>query len=89
MEYIVRMKRFVRMNDNVCCDVSKQFPSASTAPASPAGKAPSYSTTKTPKKKERSFRAKSAPQDDSGKAIQGERLSMVRHSQQARAAAAS
>jgi hypothetical protein len=54
------------MNDNVCCDVSKQFPSASTAPASPAGTAPSYSTTNSPKKKERSFGAKGAPQDDSG-----------------------
>jgi hypothetical protein len=54
------------MNDNVCCDVSKQFPSASTAPASPAGTAPSYSTTNSPKKKERSFGARGAPQDDSG-----------------------
>src|ERR1700719_411251 len=71
------MKRFVRMNDNVCCDRSKQFPSASPAPASAAGTAPSYSTTNSPKKKERSFGAKGAPQDDSSKAIQGERLSMV------------
>jgi hypothetical protein len=100
------------MNDDVFCDVSKQFPSAFTAPASLAGTAPSYSTTNRPKRrrdpsaqkaplrmtaginsgddehtelKERYFGVKATATTLNGHGV----CTTGRHSQQARAAAAS